>query len=488
MQGPDPRSLYSGIDMRAFEEADTQLLGSVRPPASTRLMRLWGRWRPWQVGGAAGLVALVLASTLFAVAASRGPALTYRSQQVTQGNLALTVHATGPLQSAIYDVNFSGSGRVAAIDVKVGQQVTAGQALARLDATSLQDAVSQAQATVAAAQTALDNAVTNQTKVQAQTQAQLAAASDQEQSAIQACQHAAPSPTPVPTPTPNPICIQQAKDQYAAAQAQADAQNASAQAQVNAAQAQLTTAQAQLTTAQHNLTNATLTAPHAGTVAVINGSVGGAPGSGSGASGSAVFIRLVDLSALQVVANVNEADIGGLAAGQPAQFTVSAYGSRLFHGTVSTISPLGQTVSNVVTYAVTVDVDMQGLQGVNLLPAMTANITITAAQRFNVLLVPVAAVTFARTTRGLITRDQAAAAMAQARQLLADLQNSGVDISKDTPTPAYVLAQVHGRWVARPVVLGLTDGTVYEVLAGLSQGDAIVIGVQQPAAARGGRG
>ena len=65
---------------------------------------------------------------------------------------------------------------------------------------------------------------------------------------------------------------------------------------------------------------------------------------------------------------MNESDTGNLVVGEPAQFTVSAYGQRIFRGTVSAITPNGQTVSNVVTYPVTIDVDKRSLNGATLFP------------------------------------------------------------------------------------------------------------------------
>jgi HlyD family secretion protein len=469
MLEPGQERVADGLDALSFvDEVDSEILA----PVSTRLStRVWWQ-RRWVALTAGILLFALLAGAVYAVIRLRTSQTAYTTYTVATGDLALTVHATGALQTATYAVNFTGSGTIATIDVKVGQQVTAGQTLATMNATSLQDAVAQAQAQVNAAQTALNDAQTNQSKVQAQTQAQLAAAYDVEQGKLA-------------DSTCNSACQQQAQDTYAAAQAQADTQNAQAQAQVDSAQSALNTSQSALNTAQHNLDNATLTAPHDGTVAAINGAVGGSPGGGgtSGTTGGNAFITLVDLSALQVQASVNEADIGAVAAGDAVQFTVSAFSGRVFHGTVDSVSPLGQTSSGVVTYPVVLNVDTSGLQGVNLLPGMTASATIITAQRYNVLLIPAKAVSFAsRATSAsggnLISSTQMRSALSQANALLQQLRDSGTDISNENPTPAFVLERKNGKWVIKPVVLGLTDGISYEVLAGLSQGEKVVTGVQ----------
>lgn len=451
------------------DSGDEEALAAKRP---------WWRQPRWIAIVSGVLIVVLLLTVPMIVRGMSKTTVTYSTAQVTQGNLTVTVSATGPVSSAIYDVNFSGSGKLAEIDVKLGQQVKAGQTLAKLDKTSLQDALNSAQAQVNSAQTSLNNAYNSRSSVQTQTDAQINAAYAQEQQAITKCNGDA-------------NCINVAQTQYSSAVAQANGQRSSAQAQVNSADAQLQSAQAQLQAAQHNLANATVTAPHAGVVAAINGTVGGTPGasttsSSSGSGSGGVFIEIADLSTLQVLANINEADIGTLALNQPVRFTVSAYGTRRFSGTVSSISPLGQSTSNVVTYPVTIDVDPQSLQGATLLPSMTANVTITTAQHTGTLLIPVGAITFARQavspSSGLIARQDVLTALRQARQVATSLSTSGSSSgggnSLSAPTPAYVLERANGKWVVKPVVLGLTNGTAYEVLAGLSAGETIVSGQQ----------
>ena len=266
--------------------------------------------------------------------------------------------------------------------------------------------------------------------------------------------------------------------------------NTSGQGQVSTAQSQLQAALVQLQTAQHNLDNATLRAPHAGVITILNGTVGGTPGvpansTGSTSSGGNTFIQISDLSALQVLANVNEADTAHLNTGEPVEFTVSAYGNRIFTGTVSAISAQGQTVSNVVTYPVVIDVNTNSLREANLLPGMTANLTIVVVQRPNALLIPVNAVNFARTAISkvngispLITSGQASSATAQAFQMLRSLENENPSVLQDSPTAAYLLERPNGQtsFIPVPVVLGLTDDIQYEVLSGVSAGDIIVVG------------
>ncbi len=640
---------------------------------------------------------LILAGFLaFFLYLGRQRPITYQFQQAIQGNFSLTVSATGPLQSAIYNLVFTGTGTISEIDVTVGQTVTKGQVLAKLNKTSLQDAVNTAQAGVLSAQTGVNTAQANLNKAQAQsnanvqsaqvtlnnaqaslgttqtqsqtgintaqttlsndqtslshtqaqsaannsaaqttlsnaqtslshtqtqsaasiaaaqttlsnaqtslshTQAQSAASIAAAQTTLSNAQMTMAQDCPPVAPITASDCatataaVKTAQSQLTLTETQASANNAAAQATVNTAQQQLTvtetqasasnataqgnvtSAQKQLTvtettststnaaaqakitndqqsvtsamaqansnnttaqntvnaatsslataqamaatsvtsqqglvktaqstlqtnlvalqTAQHNLANATLLAPHEGIVTTINGTVGGTPGAPasasvttSSASGN-TFIQIADVSTLQVLAAVNESDTANLKVGDPARFTVSAYGNRLFTGTVSAISPVGQTVSNVVSYPVTIDVNKDDLQNTNLLPGMTASVTIVVVQRPNVVLIPVTAINFARTATGtvngippLITTQQASAALAQARQMRTELINQNPAVAQDNPIPAYVIEQPAGQtaFITVPVVLGLTDDTYYVVLQGLSPGDIIVVGAQR---------
>lgn len=630
-QSPDEQ-LLSLPDFNDNSPDDQDTLLPPRPP--------WWRRRRVIIVIAVILLLVLLGGLLFPLIRGRNRTNTYQFQKVTQGDFSLSINATGPLQSSVYNLTFTGTGKITEIDVKVGQTVKKNQVLAQLDKTSLQDAVDQAQAgvltaqtaqanaqanfnkiqaqslasvqaaltaltnaqadlsttqaqsqasiaaaqtalsddqtnlsnmqtqsqaSIAAAQTALSNDQTNLSQTQATAQAQINLARTQEQQAISNC-NSRPTPTPTSTSTPPPNCVQLAQDQYnqavaqanasvAAAQAkvnsdqqqlaltraQANANNTAAQAKVNSdqqqlasataqansnnttahnqistamsqfataqanananntnqqgllntAQSQLQTALVQLETAKHSLDNAILTAPHDGIITIVNGTVGGTPSIPASSTATVAtggtFIQITDISSLQVQANVNESDTANLKVGDPVQFTVSAYGNQIFRGTVTAIPPIGQTVSNVVTYPVTIDVDMNRLQGVNLLPGMTANVTIIVVQRPTALLIPVNAVNFARTATGtvngippLITKEQANAVLAQARQMLTELQIENPSILQDSPIPAYVLERPGGQsaFMPVPVVLGLTDDTFYEVLKGLSVGEIIVVGAR----------
>jgi len=94
---------------------------------------------------------------------------------------------------------------------------------------------------------------------------------------------------------------------------------------------------------------------------------------------------------MQVDTNFSEADIGRIQKGQEATFTVDAYPEKTFQGRVSEIRNAPQTIQNVVTYDVVIQVDNKDLK---LKPGMTANVTLVVAHREAVLKVPNAALRY----------------------------------------------------------------------------------------------
>lgn len=126
-----PRDLDDLLEM---DDLDDESLEAARKPR---------RW--WIVAASGALVFAVIAGFLVVRSQNAKAPVTYQTQTIAQGNLTLTVSGAGPVQAALYNLNFTASGRIAQIDVQVGQTVKAGQTLAKLDTTSLQDSLNQAQ-------------------------------------------------------------------------------------------------------------------------------------------------------------------------------------------------------------------------------------------------------------------------------------------------------------------------------------------------------
>jgi RND family efflux transporter MFP subunit len=358
------------------------------------------------------VVVLILAllgggGMLFYMQRTSAPPVQYTQQAATVGNISLTVSASGPISAnAEYDMNFNVAGQVNAINVHVGQQVKAGQTLATLKSSSLQDAVTQAQQSVTNAQTTYNDAVNN-----------------------------GASQTVLDTDNNNVL-----------------------------------TAQDQLKTAQDNLAATILTAPANATVASISGKVGQSASASGGSTSSSTtpFIALIDTSALDINALVNEADIGNVHVGQPAQFTVEAFPSQTFRASVTSVDLIGQTSGNVVVYPVHLTVDQHSLNGTYLYPGMTATTTITTAERIGALLVSNAALSFPNTAvqAGAISRSTLVSAFSGSSTTRGTQSNSNQRI---------ILELKNGKLVPVVITTGLTNGTNTEVLSGLQPGDQVVV-------------
>ncbi len=277
------------------------------------------------------LAVAVVGGGLWAYQIVSGPAEAQASQATrtrlvaaTRGTVSQTVSASGSVaSSATANASFATSGTVTEVDVKVGDVVTKGQVLAKVDPTAAQASLNTAKANLTAAKAALTRAQNNS----------------------------------------------------------ADA------ATIASAEAQVATAQAGVTSAQTTVNGTVLTAPIAGTVTAVNGAVGsssGSTGSSSGGSGStgsssSGFVQLADLTKLQINASFAEADATKLKAGQAAQITWSALSGTRATGTVSTISPTATTSNNVNSYAVVIGLDTLP-EGVRLGQSTTAVVTIAEVQ------------------------------------------------------------------------------------------------------------
>jgi HlyD family secretion protein len=412
------------------------------------------------------LLLLLLMGTVLVLKLRTHPV--YQAQRVTSGDLALTVRASGLLHTNIYTVNFMGSGKLTAINVNIGQQVKKNQILAKLDPTSLQNALNEAQANVEAARTALDNANMNYDAIRSSNtvSAEAVAASNVNAQAASAnSSRSAPgigsSVNPssltgtrsIVAPT-RPLLIGGGVD---------NVRTTEAQGQIKLAQKALALAQTKVTTAQYNLNNAILRAPHDGTIAALNGAVGGEP--------AVTFIQIVDASSLQLQVNVDEAHIGAVSIGDAVSFTVDAYPGQSFVGTVVTVLPLGQATSGRVTYPVLIVMMSVVPASVHLFPDMTAHATITTRQRSGVVLVPARALVFARAA---VNPSQMQKALARAKMMVQKQLQGALE---ENPQPAVVLERdVYAKISVIPIVVGMTNGTEYEVLDGLSVGNVVLVG------------
>jgi HlyD family secretion protein len=155
------------------------------------------------------------------------------------------------------------------------------------------------------------------------------------------------------------------------------------------AQAQAAQAKAQVDLAQVNMKHTVIEAPIDGVVVARNVDVGQTVAASLQAP--VLFLIANDLTRMQVLANIDEADVGQLAPGSDVSFTVDAYPSDVFKGKVAQVRLAPTTVQNVVTYTAVIDV---GNEELKLKPGMTANVTVVSERRENVVAVPNSALRF----------------------------------------------------------------------------------------------
>lgn len=186
-----------------------------------------------------------------------------------------------------------------------------------------------------------------------------------------------------------------------------------------------------------------------------------------------LFTLAEDLRRMQISASVSEADIGGVRAGQGVEFTVDAYPSAHFRGTVKQVRANATTTSNVVTYPTIITVENDDLR---LLPGMTASVTITTAERLDIVRVPNAALRFSPPSGAEIAT--ASGPPPAGRSPPGEGTASPADMK-----PLFTLASAGGEatsgsgaLVPRLIQTGVTDGAYTEVISGLDAGSLVVTG------------
>ena len=218
-------------------------------------------------------------------------------------------------------------------------------------------------------------------------------------------------------------------------------------------------AQASMVKVKRNLGYATITSPIDGVV--ISRAVEEGQTVAAGFSTPTLFTIAKDLTEMQVIANVDEADIGQVKEGQRVEFAVDAYPDDVFAGTVRQVRLEATTTSNVVTYEVVIDAPNPDLK---LKPGLTANTTIYTLEKSGVLAVPSKALKFHPDP-----------------QLLASL---GYEVAPDTVSAPKKVWTVQGqRLVAAGIVTGDSSGDKVEVTDGLAEGQTVAVSLSASAQA-----
>ena len=337
----------------------------------------WKRWARW---GAIALVVIVVGYLIF----GRGGngETKYVTQDVTTGDLTVTVTATGNLEPVNQvDIGSELSGTIRSVAVDVNDTVKAGQVLTKLDTVRLEAQVLQAQSSLASAQARVLQSVAGLKEARANL------------ARLQRVREL----------SGNKLPSQQDMDVGESAVAQAEGEEAAARASV-------AQAQANLDAVKTDLSKTDIKSPINGIVLVRSVE----PGQTVAASLQApvLFTLAEDLKKMELHVAVDEADIGSVEVGQAASFTVDAFPNRQFHAKItrvdfasnntqkSTSSTSGQgsaasaTSTGVVTYETVLEVDNSDLL---LRPGMTATAEIVTTNIEGATLVPNAALRFTPT-------------------------------------------------------------------------------------------
>ncbi len=422
-----------------------EFLGAKTVPA-------WRRHLKWIVLAIVAVVAVYGLFRMFGAQEEAG----YATRAVERGALTVTVSATGKLAPTNQvQVGSELSGLVSRVLVDVNDRVTAGQPLALIDPERLDDAITQAQASVAAAQATV-----------AQNQATLTEARSQ-LARFEEVSRLSGGRVPAKTELDN-----------------ARAAVTRAAATVRASQAQVTSQQAALRSATTQRNKAIIRSPVNGVVLARQVE----PGQTVAASFNTptLFVIAEDLSAMELEVAIDEADVGQVKQGQKASFTVDAFPGETFPAVIQrvdvgsnlsaqTTTTTTSTTAQVVSYGATLSVANPEQK---LRPGMTATAEIITLQKNNVLLVPNAALRFTPSAGGQEATKGGgiSGALVPSRRRRGGDNEKAATIRRGAKQTVYVKGE-DGQPRAIEVTTGDTNGQVTEVLSGdLKPGMEVITG------------
>ena len=396
------------------------------------------------------LILIAVAAYLFFHKSFAATSSGYEFATVSRGDIENTVSATGTLAPITsVDIGTQVSGTIDSVYVDYNDRVKEGQVLAVLDTTLLRSSVLDAEASLERVQAQLLQAQVEYNRYQRLFDSSLVS----------------------------------------------DAEFLPYQVAFKSQQASLKSAQVALDRASRNLQYAVIRSPISGVV--INKNVEGGQTVAASLSTPTLFSIAEDLSNMEILADVDESDIGQIKMGQPVQFEVAAYMNKEFTGVVSQVRLQPRTVSNVVTYTVVVQAkNEEGL----LLPGMTATITFTTEKHAGVLLIPSKAMRFQpsekevaafRERRQKQMRSVPDSAHAVGRGPSSMRQGMAADSqahngsSPRSMTTVWYLDSL-GQLSAAPIRTGMTDKANTEVVGSrvLTEGMKIIVGVIDPSVAK----
>ena len=374
-----------------------------------------------KISGVWVIVGVVVAIAVIAWLLSRtkkDDTVNFTTEAVAPANIENSVTATGSIEAVkTVTVGTQVSGIIDKLYVDYNSVVKKGQVIAELDKQNLQSQLNSSKAALSEAQANLTSALSdlayqkaNYERYRTLYKKGLISANDYEQARL-SWQTASAT-------------VAQRRDAVA-----------SAREEVNRAQT--------------NLSYAVITSPIDGVV--ISKSVEEGQTVAASYSTPTLFTIAKDLKDMRVIADVDEADIGGVKVGQRVTFTVDAYPDDTFEGSVTQVRQEATTTNNVVTYEVVISAPNQDLK---LKPGLTANVTIYTQETKGVLSVPSKALRFTPEKDAVGGRK------------IKDVSNA--------KNKVWILEG--NTLVAHRVTIGATDGTHTQILSGIKKGQKVITG------------
>ncbi len=375
--------------------------------------------------------------------------------KVEKGPLRMSIAANGRVVSNLdVDIKCKASGEIIELPFDVSDPVKKGELIVRLDPNDEQRQVTQAQLSLQASKAKLETAKTNLEVARLTLKTDRMRAESALKSAESRADDAKAKADRMKQLLDKQLSSQEDYDtaQTAAVQAVSDMEGARTkmdelktqeqalalrEQDVMMAQTEVESDRNALNIAHDRLNDCTVLSPMDGVVTARAVQTGQIISSGiSNVGGGTTVLTLSDLSKIFVIAAVHESDIGKVQVGQPVTITADAFPDRRFRGQVVRITTRGVNISNVVTFEVKIEVTSK--DKILLMPEMTTNVEIIAADKDSVLLVPVEA------------------------------------ISRKAGKTSVSVARLTGN-EDREVKLGISDGIRTEVISGLNEGEEVVL-------------
>ena len=359
------------------------------------------------------LVAVAVIAWLLLSGGKQEQKVSFETARVERGNIQNSITATGTIEPVTsVTVGTQVSGIVSHLYVDYNSIVRKGQIIAELDKTNLTSELNTARANLSSAQSSLNYEQANYNRYKTLYEKGLVSADEYEQANLS---------------------YLKARDQVA-------------------------TSRENVQRAQTNLGYATITSPIDGIV--LSKSVEEGQTVAASFNTPELFTIAQDLTDMRVIADIDEADIGGVKEGQRVMFTVDAYPDDHFEGNVTQVRQQATTESNVVTYEVVISAPNNDLK---LKPGLTANVTIFTQEKNDVLAVESKALRFMPIEAILV---------------------EGQTI-EDVEAPTKVWTLEGNRFKAHAVQTGMTNGILTEIVGGIEAGTEVltgfnIIGGEQP--------